>query len=229
MIIYGKQIVMYVAKEYPSLCEEIYLAKEIEKSNFNLLKKLGKPILKLDNKKAQALAHGGNHQGYLAKITPPLQTPFKELKRANFLLVLSGVSDVGNIGSLFRSAYALGVDGIVVCELKDLKLEGVIRTSAGAMFGMPFCVVQNTLDVAHELKESGFSLLGTSLEQKGGEKDIGFKKALFLGSEDRGLSKKTLAKMDVCLNIPMKNGFNSLNVGVAGAILMDRMINGSIG
>lgn len=228
MIVYGKQIVMYVAREYPNLCEEIYLSKEIEKSNFNLFKKLGKPILRLDNKKVQALCHGGNHQGYLAKIKPLLQTPFKDLKRANFLLVLSGVSDVGNIGSLFRSAYALGVEGIVICELKELKQEGIIRTSAGAMFGMPFCIVQNTLDVAHELKEAGFSLLGTSLEEKGGENNIGSKKALFLGSEDRGLSKKTLAKMDVCLNIPMKNGFNSLNVGVAGAILMDRIVNGSI-
>lgn len=52
------------------------------------------------------------------------------------------------------------------------------------------------------------------------------KKALFLGSEGHGLSNKILAKMDYNLTIPMKREFDSLNVGVAGAILIDRITNG---
>lgn len=62
MIIYGKQIVLYVLEKHPQLIEEIFLSKEIDKKLFTRFAKLDKKIHKLDNQKAQALAKGGNHQ-----------------------------------------------------------------------------------------------------------------------------------------------------------------------
>lgn len=226
MVVYGKHIVELILLKYQYLIENIYLAKEVDKSFFGLLKKTKKQIIKLDAKKAQAMARGGNHQGYLLEIKPLEVLEFSKIKEMDFVLVLCGISDVGNLGSIFRSAYALGVDGIVVCGIKDFKQEGVLRASSGAMLGMPFCVVHNPLDVINELKQSDFTLFGTSMQSKDLQNALSGKKALFLGSEGYGLSNKILAKMDYNLTIPMKREFDSLNVGVAGAILIDRMTNG---
>ncbi len=68
MIIYGKQPILYILHTNASCIEEIYLAKELPKDIFKQLARLDKPIKRVDMKKAQALAHGGNHQGILASI-----------------------------------------------------------------------------------------------------------------------------------------------------------------
>ena len=226
MVVYGKRIVELILAQHQERIINIYLAKEIDKAFFNRLKKTQKPILRLDSKKAQAMAKGGNHQGYLLEIEPIAPLEFSAIKAMGFVLVLCGISDVGNLGALFRSAYVLGVDGIVICGLKELKQEGVLRASAGAMLDMPFAVVHNALDVANELKFAGFKLYGTSLDGSNALPASEGKKALFLGSEGEGLSPKLLKKMDENLTILQKRAFDSLNVSTAGAILMDRIING---
>lgn len=226
MVIYGKRVVEFVVQRHHKSIRKIYLAKEIDKKQFNLFAKLNVPILRLDFKKAQALAKGGNHQGYLLEMDVVEPIELSAIKQMDFVLVLCGISDVGNLGALFRSAYVLGVDGIVLCGIRDFKQEGAVRTSAGAMLDMPFCVVQNALDVANELRFSGFYLCGTSLK---GNTEIVRKKrkiALFLGNEGDGLGVKLLNKMDENLTILQKRAFDSLNVGVAGAILIDRIMYG---
>ncbi|MDE5603216.1 MAG: RNA methyltransferase, partial [Helicobacter sp.] len=188
-----------------------------------------KPIIKLDTKKAQALAKGGNHQGYLLEITPLKPIDFTLVKTMDFIVVLCGVNDVGNIGSIIRTSYALGVDCIVICGIKDFKQEGVFRASAGAFLQMPFCLVHNPLNVANELKQEGFTLYGADIQGNNEIFSVSYKKALFLGSENQGLSKRIIAKMDSILTISMQREFDSLNVSTAGAILIDRIINGRIG
>ena len=226
MVVYGKRIAEYILEKNRTKIQSIYLAKEIDKKQFNAFVRLNVPLLRVDSKKAQAMAKGGNHQGYLLEIEPIAPLEFSAIKAMGFVLVLCGISDVGNLGALFRSAYVLGVDGIVICGLKELKQEGVLRASAGAMLDMPFAVVHNALDVANELKFAGFKLYGTSLDGSNALPASEGKKALFLGSEGEGLSPKLLKKMDENLTILQKRAFDSLNVSTAGAILMDRIING---
>ncbi|HIP60630.1 MAG TPA: 23S rRNA (guanosine(2251)-2'-O)-methyltransferase RlmB, partial [Campylobacterales bacterium] len=113
MIVYGKQIFFYIAEKHPDLIEEIYLAKEVDKKLFSKVNGLGKKIIKLDTMKAQSLARGGNHQGFLLKIKYIEYAEITDLKKEDFLLVLVGLTDVGNIGAIIRSAYALGVKGVV--------------------------------------------------------------------------------------------------------------------
>ncbi|PAF42604.1 23S rRNA (guanosine(2251)-2'-O)-methyltransferase RlmB [Helicobacter sp. 11S03491-1] len=223
MIVYGKQVILYLAQHHPQKIEEIYLPKEIDSKLFSLLAKKH-PILRLDFKKAQAMARGGNHQGFLAKITPPEPILFKDIKKYNKLLVLCGVSDVGNIGAIFRSAYCLGIEGIVLSVLGNISYEGILRSSVGAMLDVPFCIHKNTLDIVHEFKNEGIYCYGACVD---GEdvKNISTKQrwALFLGSEAEGLSKKILSKLDKIISIKIKTDFNSLNVSVAAGILINRM------
>lgn len=224
MFIYGKQVFWYIVDNHPSLIEEVYLAKEIDKKEFDKIVKLGKKIIKLDEKRAQAMAKGGSHQGFLAKVATLELMPFEKIKKLDFLVALVGVTDVGNIGSIIRSAYGMGVDGIIISGVKDINLEGAVKSSSGAIFDMPICLVQNTLDMTNELKQAGFTLIAAGLD--GNESRniaINGKKILLLGSEGDGLPKKVLNKADKVATIKMHNNFNSLNVATAAAILIDRM------
>jgi len=224
MIIYGKQVCLYVLEKHFDIIREIYLSKEIDKSIFEKLKKLGKKIVKIDNKKAQALAKGGNHQGFFLEVEEFSFTPFKEIKNYNFLLLLYKITDSGNIGAIIRTAYALGVDGIVICDIKSVKTETIARTSSGALFDMPISLVPNISEVINELKQTGKKIYAANLEGTDIEK-IKFteKKALILGSEGEGIPKKILKKADEAITIKLKKDFDSLNVSAAAAILCYRM------
>ncbi len=227
MIIYGKQLFLHVMKNSPEILEEIYLAKECDKKLFSQIVKLGLRIEKLDFKKAQALAKGRNHQGFLAKIKPLEFALLELVKNEDFLLLLYGLSDVGNIGAITRSAYALGVGAVVVCGVKSLNLEGILRSSSGAALELPIVLEPDGLGVINELKQSGFYMYASDMSgvDVRGVK-IKQKKALVMGSEGFGIPKKALLRCDEIIKINMKREFDSLNVSAASAILCDRMING---
>ncbi len=221
MIIYGKQVVFYAMAHYAHLIEEIYLAKNWDKQSFKQISSLKKPIICLDHKKAQALAKGGNHQGIFAKILPIEPCDLSQLKNLQKLIVVCGITDVGNLGAIFRSAYCLGVQGIIITQITNPKIPAIIRASAGALLSMPYHIAQNPLDVINELKMSGFECYGANMQ---GENVAQFKPArkwaLFLGSESQGLKAKISKKLDRMLAIKMYNTFDSLNVSVAAGIIM---------
>ncbi|PAF52784.1 23S rRNA (guanosine(2251)-2'-O)-methyltransferase RlmB [Helicobacter sp. 13S00477-4] len=224
MIVYGKQVVLHLVESYPQYIEEIYLAKEVEPKIFSLIARDNRAIVRLDSKKAQAMSKGGNHQGFLARIVPPVSLAFKEIKKYNKILVLCGITDVGNIGAIFRTAYCLGIDGIVLSLCENFSYEGVLRSSVGSMFDMPFCVNKNVLDVINELKNENTYCYGADIRGENIKSiQIKDKWALFLGAEGEGLNKKILSKLDKIVRIEMKKDFNSLNVSVAAGILINRM------
>ncbi|MDY5184363.1 RNA methyltransferase [Helicobacter trogontum] len=226
MIIFGKQCFEYVVHHSPERIQEIYLAKDIEKSFFSKLKKLNVPILRIDNKKAQSLARGKNHQGVFAQIETIRQTPIKALLDLHSLVVLCGMSDVGNIGAIVRTAYALGVGGIIISDRQDLNiqaLEGIFRASSGALLHMPFAFHKSSLSVANEAKMKQFILIGAGKSNSNVLESKPNKWAVFIGREDTGLPQKLLNKLDCTLHITMHNGFDSLNASVAAGILVDRI------
>ncbi|MFV0481484.1 MAG: 23S rRNA (guanosine(2251)-2'-O)-methyltransferase RlmB [Campylobacteraceae bacterium] len=227
MIIYGKQLFLHLLNRYPKRILNVFLAKECDKKLFSQIARLNVPIERLDSKKAQALARGGNHQGFLAQIEPVEFASFDVLKKEKFLVMLVGVTDVGNIGAIVRSIYAFGVDGLIISGVKQINMEGILRTSSAAAFELPICLMQNELDTLNELKQVGFELVAADMSGEN-VKDASFKdkKVLIMGSEGDGLNKKVLNKCDKKVSIRMKRVFDSLNVSVATAILCDRMSNG---
>ena len=227
MIVYGKRIVEYILDRHRSLLKRIYLAKDIDQKTFSKMIRSGISVTKVDPKKAQALAKGGKHQGYLAEIEDFRYKEISVLKSGDFVVVLYSITDVGNIGSIVRTAYALGVDGIVISGLKSLNMEGVIRASSGAALDMDISLSPNIYDLMNEFKQSGFSLYGASMEGEDVRRaSFASRKALILGSEGEGLPSRVRKKSDALLSIKMKREFDSLNVGAAAAILIDRMRDG---
>ena len=224
MLIYGKQPVYYAIERHKDRIKTLYLAKEIDKKEYSHLMKMGFEIKRIPEKAAQSMVRGGNHQGFIAEMSQivPYASPF--LKKCDFIVVLSSITDMGNMGSLIRSAYALGVDAIVISGIKEPNLEAVVRTSSGAALDMPLVIIHNIHDVLHELKQSGFTLYGAMMDgQSVRETEFAQKRVLILGNEGEGLSGRVQKALDTHLSIPMAHDFDSLNVGVAGAILMERM------
>jgi len=224
MIVYGKQICNHLLRQHPELVRKIYLSKTVDKRSFAFLKRIGRPIVNVDMKKAQAMARGGNHQGWLCDIAPYRYAALDKLKDSQFLVVLAGLSDVGNIGAIIRSAYSLGADGVIVGGIKQLQSEAVMRASSGAMFELPVAIVFNLLDCLHELSQVGFTIYGADTSGVSIEKIVfNQKRVLVLGSEGSGISGKIKKMIDEKITICMARQFDSLNVSVAAGIIMYRM------
>jgi len=224
MIVYGKRIFYYILENHRDIVKEIILSKKLDKKEFAKLQKFNIPIKLADNKKAQAMSKGGNHQGYFLDIDfSPKES--KNIKELNSVLILDNITDMGNIGAIVRTAYSFGIDTIIVTGINELKWEPVIRMSAGAAIDMPILVIKNILDVINDLKTNKFLIVGADMNgtHSVSRKD---KVALVMGSEGEGLSKRVKDKLDEVISIEMKRKFDSLNVSVAAGILMDRIYNG---
>ncbi len=223
MIIYGKQVVLHALRHHPERVEKIYIAKKGVLPR-DLFERYGAKITFIENRWAQQLSRGGNHQGLLAEIADFEPSTLAEIKTGDFVLVLDTLTDAGNIGAIVRSAYALGVEGIVATGIGQLNFAAVTRTSSGALLEMPFALHRNILDVLHELRQAGHRLYGASMEGEPiEEKTFARRRTLVLGSEEKGLSKKARERLDETVAIRMKREFDSLNVSAAAAIMIHRM------
>lgn len=224
MLIYAKQPINYIIENHPLKIKTLYLAKEIDKKEYSRLMKMGFEIKRIPSDAAGKMCKNASHQGILAEVEDYALHSYKSFLNYEFVLVLSGLTDVGNIGAIIRTAYALGVEAVIACGVKSLPLEAIARTSTGALFDMPFSIETNIHDVINDLKMSGFTSYGADM---GGtdirEVKVKGKRALFLGSEGEGLTARVSSKLDEIVSIKMAHKFDSLNVGAAGAILMDRM------
>ena len=164
MIIFGKQLFLHTLKHYKNKIIRLMLAKEVDKEIFNLINKAGIKIERVDAKKAQALARGGNHQGFLAEVSEYEFCELKTLKNAKSLVVLSKISDVGNIGSIVRSCVCLGADGLIIINnLSQSAISGIMRASSAAAYELDIAQTSDELSLLNELKMAGFALFAADM------------------------------------------------------------------
>jgi len=223
MIIYGKQVCLHALEHHSEKIKTVYVAKKniLPKELFH---KFHDNIKFLEEKWAQSMAKGGNHQGLLVEMSDFEEANFSEVKQNDFIVILDGLTDVGNIGAIVRSAYALGADAIIATGVKQLNFAAVARTSSGALLDMPFMITPNVLDNFNELGQLGFKVYGAQMHGENiKEVEFATKRILVLGSEGKGLSKKVVSKVNHMVSIEMKHAFDSLNVSAAAAILIHRM------
>lgn len=140
-----------------------------------------------------------------------------------FLLVLDGIEDPHNLGALMRSADGAGVDGVVIPERRAAGITGtVVKASAGASEHLSVSRVVNIARALEDLKERNVWVVG--LDERGGqgydELDYNMDCALVLGAEGKGLHDLVRRKCDLLVSIPMVGQIASLNVSVAGGIVM---------
>lgn len=145
----------------------------------------------------------------------------KELCSNHKLILLDNVQDPGNAGTILRSAYAFGYEGVVFSNTSvDVYNEKVIRSSQGAMFHIP--IYRGDLkDIIAQLRAQGTHVYVTSLNDAKPLSSIqpSSSYALVFGNEGQGVSEEILALADTSIIIEMK-GFESLNVAIAASICM---------
>ena len=165
------------------------------------------------------------HRGVLASFHRRDLPSLEELLAgARRLAVLEGLNTHTNLGALFRSAAALGIDAVVLSPTcADPLYRRAVRVSMGEVFAIPYVKVEDWPGALKAISAAGFRLLALTpaadavpLRELGAaDRD---RPALLLGAEGPGLTRTALAASDVRVTIPMRNGVDSLNVATAAAI-----------
>ncbi|RLD91040.1 MAG: 23S rRNA (guanosine(2251)-2'-O)-methyltransferase RlmB [Bacteroidetes bacterium] len=175
-----------------------------------------------------------NHQGVVAYISPVAFSNIEhivpglyEQGKMPFLLMLDRISDVRNFGALLRTAESAGVDAVVIPSKGSAQLNsGTIKSSAGAIYKIPICRAHNLKEVIDFLKSSGIKVAAATekTSQPYFKTDLTGPVAIIMGSEGEGVSGEYLKRADVKLKIPMLGEIESLNVSVAGGVLMYEVV-----
>jgi 23S rRNA (guanosine2251-2'-O)-methyltransferase len=232
--LWGRNAVLEALKSGRKI-RRILVAKGVKPSaTVSLLLELagqrGVRIVHLDRSELDRLSQTDAHQGILAEAESLALFSLKQLfdsmaqkEEMPFVLALDGITDPQNLGSLLRSAEGMGVHGVIFPQRRSAPISAAVaKASAGALEHLPLVRVTNLPRTLEELKKHGVWVVGTSdrAEKTCFETDLTGKIALVLGSEGKGMSRLVSEKCDLLVRIPMFGKISSLNVGVAGAILM---------
>ena len=152
-----------------------------------------------------------------------LESILKNAQEPLSLLILDGLQDPGNLGTLVRAGEGAGVSGIIMSEnTVDIYNPKVIRSTMGSIFRVPFIYVKDLKEVIDKLNSKGILVYASSLEGAIEYDRPDYKKdtAFIIGNEAAGISKEILDITDKKIKIPMLGEVESLNAAVAGSILM---------
>lgn len=139
------------------------------------------------------------------------------------ILILDEIQDPHNVGAIIRSAECSGVSGIILTKHNSATITSTVtKVSAGATEHLRICQVNNLSQTIDVLKEKGFWIVGSSLENAKNYTEVDYKIpiALIVGNEEKGIRKLTASKCDFLIKIPMTGKIQSLNVSVATGILL---------
>ncbi|MDQ7838436.1 MAG: 23S rRNA (guanosine(2251)-2'-O)-methyltransferase RlmB [Thermodesulfobacteriota bacterium] len=170
-----------------------------------------------------------HHQGIVAYIQ---EVSYKTLEDIlsyvatttyGLILVLDGIVDPQNLGSLIRSGHAAGVQGIVIPKDRSAQVTGTVeKVAAGALTYVPVARVTNIVRALERLKEAGYWVIGTAAEADKTiyETDLKTNVALVIGSEAKGMRPLVRRHCDLMVSVPMLGKVSSLNAAVAGAVVL---------
>ena len=182
------------------------------------------PCYVVDERLAEQVTGFHVHRGALASLhRRPLPTPAEVLADARTVVVLEDVVDHTNVGAVFRSAAALGVDAVLLApRCADPLYRRSVKVAMGTVFTVPYARLDSWYDAMADLAEAGFTTVALTpaddavpVEEAVAGRD---RVALVMGTEGHGLSERWMASADVRAVIPMSAGVDSLNVAAAAAV-----------
>lgn len=188
------------------------------------------PIQEADKSRLDAISGTYAHQGVIAFAAAKEYADVDDIleRAANdgkppFIVILDGISDAYNLGSILRTADAAGVHGVIIPKRRAVGLTAAVsKASAGAIEYVPVARVTNIVQTIEYLKKRNIWIAGTDST---GEKpyfasDLTGAIALVIGSEGEGMGELVRKSCDFVVNIPMMGSITSLNAAVAGAIVI---------
>ncbi|SDW89199.1 23S rRNA (guanosine2251-2'-O)-methyltransferase [Marininema mesophilum] len=229
----GRQAVKETLKAGRDM-EKLLVAEGASKGSLAALlveaKKGGVLVQEVPRKKLDQVAEGENHQGVAALVAAYEYATVDDLfRRAEekgedpFFLILDGIEDPHNLGSILRTADASGVHGVIIPKRRAVGLTQIVsKTSAGAVEHVPVARVTNLNRTAEELKERGMWLVGSAADayDRYDGVDYALPLAFVIGNEGKGISRLLRERCDFLVNLPMKGQVSSLNASVAAALFM---------
>ncbi|AYK06240.1 23S rRNA (guanosine(2251)-2'-O)-methyltransferase RlmB [Brevibacillus laterosporus] len=219
---------------------KIWMAEGANKNQmgpiFTLAKELGVVITTANRKKLDQLVNSDNHQGVIASVAAydyveidDILAKAEERNEVPFVIILDELEDPHNLGSILRTADAVGAHGVIIPKRRSVSLTATVaKASAGAIEYVPVARVTNIVRAMEELKEKGFWIGGTDAagKQDFREGDYTMPFALVIGSEGKGMSRLVRENCDFLYRLPMAGQVTSLNASVAAAILMYEVYRG---
>ncbi len=191
-------------------------------------------INEINKSKLNQMAQTDNHQGVIA-IVPPfnyceVEDILKEAqsrKEPSFILILDGIEDPHNLGSIIRTAETAGVHGIIIPKRRSASVNATVsKVSAGAVEYMKIARVNNINETMQYLKDNGIWIYGTDMEanKQYTEEDYKGPVAIVIGSEGYGMNRLVKENCDFLIKIPMKGKITSLNASVSAGIVMYEVV-----
>ena len=187
-------------------------------------------IVEKDKRQMDQIAQTENYQGVIA-IVPPfeyceIEDILQEAKKREedpFVLILDGIEDPHNLGSIIRTAETAGVHGIIIPKRRAVAVNSTVnKVSCGATEYMKIARVTNITDAITKLKENGLWICGTAVDAKNYyyNQDLTGPIGIVIGNEGKGMSEKVKNNCDFLVKIPMKGKVESLNASVSTGIII---------
>lgn len=228
MLVYGRNVANEYLKKIDKV-RKIYLQESF--SDQNLISLIGKteiPVIYRDKRYLDQLANGV-HQGIILDVEDFSYTNLDDVinNDDSFIIILDHLEDPHNLGAIIRTSEAAGVDGIIIPKDRGVSVNStVIKTSTGAIDNIPISLVTNLNTTIKDLKEKGFWIVGTDMENSVDYREIDYsgKIALVIGNEGSGMSRLVRESCDFIAKIPMYGKVNSLNASVAAGIMIYEVV-----
>ncbi|RLK62798.1 23S rRNA (guanosine(2251)-2'-O)-methyltransferase RlmB [Atopobacter sp. AH10] len=230
-MIYGKHAVhaaLTSEVDFNKLFVQDGLSKKDSQTILKLAKEKGLPIQFVPKTKLAELSHQAAHQGFVlsraAYSYQPLEAIFDladELQAPPFIIMLDGIEDPHNLGSILRTADAVGCHGIIIPKHRSVSLTGTVaKVSTGAIEHVPVVRVTNLSQTLETLKARGCWIFGTDMQGESyTEWDATGPLVLVIGNEGKGMSPLVKKNCDQLLTLPMIGHVQSLNASVACGVL----------
>ena len=208
-------------KEAPkALLQEVYLTPEV-------LSEVGEPTVPyylVSSEVFSKISDTQTPQGVLCVLKRPEMSleELLDISKTPLILLLENLQDPGNLGTILRVGEAAGVTGVVMSKgCVDIFNPKVIRSTMGSVYRMKFTVCDDILEAVSEIKGAGITTYAAHLQGSLGYTEYDYKKptCFFVGNEGNGLSDEITALADKRLLIPMEGSVESLNAGIAAAVL----------
>ena len=220
-VVEGKRLVQEAPVEW---IEEIYLSErfyEAGKMDLSLYQDKKIEIVKDDI--FRTLSATVHPQGVLAVVRQP-EYLLKGLSGQGVctILLLDDIQDPGNLGTIFRTAEAAGVSGVILSSgCADIFNPKTIRSTMGSIYRLPF-IVDELVPAIENLKMDGFAVYGAALEEAVPFREVTYppRRAIVIGNEGKGISTSVLNSVSERILIPMKGQVESLNAAVSCAVLL---------
>ena len=187
-------------------------------------------LVEKDKRQMEEIAQTPNYQGVIA-IVPPFEyceiedilEEAKSKKEDPFILILDGIEDPHNLGSIIRTAETAGVHGIIIPKRRAASVNSTVsKVSAGAVEYMKIARVTNLSDAIQKLKDAGLWICGTDIQTDTyyDKQDLTGALGIVIGNEGEGMSEKIRKNCDFLVKIPMKGKITSLNASVSAGIVI---------